>query len=602
MNGSPFLRGFDRFCFVLLVAAALQSARATAADPPDDQIKGQILGSLLFTRVDVRLHDRPSHEAFMMLGDAIGWTVLDYWSDESLGEAGRPDTRITLEARDVSAALALEMIIAQAAFADALTWQIGPGVIEVGTKSRLSERGSREQRLYDLNDLLASKPYFQSPDPVGGRRPLPNTDAFNRHSHRAAALYDGHMKAQYRGAAGEIRQSRGEIQRALVRGFVDFIEPGNWEFGDQLKNVLPADRRYRTHTQAETEHCIAQMRILKDGVLTVAAPDFMHRAMGGYPKPIAPDRGMIETPSSPSSPSSPPDADGEADFIRLVRVDTKSGAAMHPGGLPDPIRIEQSEMSDETDRGTVLSGMSSVEEVRTRLAKAIESRIVPVTLNAVPAREAFAQLSRKSGVPIIARFTEDGVPWGMPTDASITFAHDRLSLRAVIEALVSQCSEQAGFDCTWQIRPGFIEVGTKESLSADAARDLRVYNIRDLMWEAPTLGGGDRAEGKGRKPSEALGLDFVEAVVGAVEPEAWDWGQDPDEEESAFLEGYNKNLRPANPDPARPAVTSNVPIGAGRQYVAHYKPAIIRYWGDVVIIVAPDYIHRQIGGYGPQLK
>lgn len=591
--------GLTRVLILLLIGLmTIHPSSASAADPPDDQIKGQILGALLFTRVDVSLHDQPSHEAFMMLGDAIGWTVVDYWSDEAFGEPDRPDTRITLEARDVSAALALEMIVAQAAFADALTWQIGPGVIEVGTKSRLSTRGSREQRLYDLSDLLASKPYFQAPDPVGGRRPLPNTDAFNTHSHRAAALYDGHMKAQYRGGAGEIRQSRGEIQRALVRGFVDLIEPGNWDFGDQLRNVLPADRRYRMHTEAENEHCIAQMRMLKDGILTVAAPDFMHRAMGGYPRPIAPDRGTIEASWSSSSP---PDADGETNFIRLIRVDTAPGAAMRSGGLPDPVPVQQIEHEDDAERGILFSGMSSIEEVRTRLAKAIESRIVPVTLSAVPAREAFAQLSRDSGVPIIARFTEDGAPWGMPADAPITFSHDRMSLRLVIESLVSQCSQQAGFDCTWQIRPGFVEVGTKESLSVDAARDLRVYNIRDLMWDAPNLGGGG-AEAVGRTPSEALGLDFVETVVGAVEPEAWDWGQDPDQEESAFLEGYNKNLRPANADPARPAVTSNVPIGAGRQFVAHYKPAIVRYWGDVVIVVAPDYIHRQIGGYGQQPK
>ena len=27
------------------------------------------------------------------------------------------------------------------------------------------------------------------------------------------------------------------------------------------------------------------------------------------------------------------------------------------------------------------------------------------------------------------------------------------------------------------------------------------------------------------------------------------------------------------------------------------KIAIIRYWRDVMIIHAPDYIHRQVGGY-----
>ncbi|GEM_PF-6250087 len=579
--------------FAILAASV---ARSGAADPPDDEIKAQILGSLLCTRVDVRLQDVPTHEALMLLSGAVGWSVLDYWADEDLGEPDRPDIPINIEARDVSADLVLEMIIAQAAVSEPLTWQIGAGVIEVGTKSRLSVRGSREQRLYDVDALLASKPYFQGPELAPGgllrRRELPDTNAFNNHSHRAAALYDGYMDATYRGLAGQIRQDREAVQRAVLRGFVDLVEPGNWDFGDQLRDVLPGDRRYKTHTKAENEHCIAQVREVKAGWIAVAAPDFIHRALGGYPIPIDPRT----EPASTAERNVP--ADTKNGYIRLVRVDIEERDRVNRGGFPDAVEAPEVTASHVPARGGVLlSHLSSTDEARHLLARVIEERIVPVEFVATPAREAFTRLSRDSGVPIIARFTDDGVPGGMPADAPVTFSSDHLSVRRVIELMVSQCN-QASQDCTWQIRPGFVEVGTKDSLSVDAARDLRVYNTCDLVGRAHNMNPNGDDDEHGRKPPQVFALDFVETLVGTIEPEVWDWGQDLDDEETAFLEGRNKNLRPAEADPVAPAVTSNVPMGAGRQYVPHLKPAIIRYWEDVIIIVAPDYIHRQIGGYG----
>ena len=41
----------------------------------------------------------------------------------------------------------------------------------------------------------------------------------------------------------------------------------------------------------------------------------------------------------------------------------------------------------------------------------------------------------------------------------------------------------------------------------------------------------------------------------------------------------------------------SAPIAAPRRYVPPRRIAIIRYWRDVPIIDAPDYIHRQVGGY-----
>ncbi|MHC5115250.1 MAG: hypothetical protein ACYTGP_12575, partial [Planctomycetota bacterium] len=81
-----------------------------------------------------------------------------------------------------------------------------------------------------------------------------------------------------------------------------------------------------------------------------------------------------------------------------------------------------------------------------------------------------------------------------------------------------------------------------------------------------------------------------------VEPDAWDWGQVDhygDDEASATARvttgsggGAVRGRRGGASAPRR----------APARYVEPVLPAVIRHWRDVLIVVAPDYIHRQLGG------
>jgi hypothetical protein len=90
----------------------------------------------------------------------------------------------------------------------------------------------------------------------------------------------------------------------------------------------------------------------------------------------------------------------------------------------------------------------------------------------------------------------------------------------------------------------------------------------------------------------------VESIVSTVEPEAWDYGQfdyyeedersgDPTARDLPSGGGATKPESPSRLRPRRP------------RYVEIQKPAIIRHWRDVLIVYAPPYIHRQIGGVAP---
>jgi hypothetical protein len=169
----------------------------------------------------------------------------------------------------------------------------------------------------------------------------------------------------------------------------------------------------------------------------------------------------------------------------------------------------------------------------------------------------------------------------------------------VLELVIEQCQE---FDpCTWQLRRGFVEVGTKERLSVPSAREIRYYSIRDLMYDplqfhnAPKLnlgaamnqgggfgggggggggrgggfgggGGGGRGGGGGggggtifdepgdppdRRSEEEQVQEIIGLITATIEPDAWEV----------------------------------------------HEWATIRYHDGTLIIRAPDYIHRRIEGY-----
>jgi len=177
------------------------------------------------------------------------------------------------------------------------------------------------------------------------------------------------------------------------------------------------------------------------------------------------------------------------------------------------------------------------------------------------------------------------------------------------------------------LRKGFIEVGTKERLSFPAAAESRLYPIRDLMLEPPyfiglEVGGSPFAFGGTRgttirrgstraefddhayscsaltrpaelRPTAGGGLasrtlpeeliqEIAEGIVETIEPGNWDYGQnnDADDPESelarnGFVQG-----------PWQVDVVTRTD-----------KIARIRIWQDRLLIIAPDYIHRQINGY-----
>lgn len=576
-------------CGLIIGLLAVACPTAVRAEPPDDAMKARVLGSLLYTQVDVSLVDCPSDVAFDLLGQAIGWTVLNYWSDDVLGEPARANTTISIEARDISAVLALEVMVAQIGVDDPVTWQLGRGVIEVGTKGRLSSMRVGETRVYTLDDLIVSAPYFGAVAGVGGHSPALQSDRFNSHPYRAAALFHGAMgvapgaSGAVSGGAVKTAPSDQQMLRSVLRGIVDLVEPGNWDFANELIDAVPNGDRYREREPKELASRIAKVRCLSDHKLSVQAPDFIHRALGGYPQPLRPDIELIQSVGESAIDQ------GTSQLVRSIRIDAEPAALDRSrfGAGAEAHRARR-------EHDVLLAGLRSTEEARRALFSALESRVVPVDFESVPIGDAVIQFSRLFGIPVVVRYVNDQVMSGISPDARVSLRTRHVSALKILEMIAKQC-EPDGAECTWQIRPGFVELGTKASLSVNAARDLRVYNVRDQL--APTSNfASNRGGHQKRDLSQAVALDCVDTIVGTIEPEAWDWGQGSESGYAPGLEAPHPNLRP--PDPVMDAAAGYPTEPAQRRYFEPARPATIRYFGDVMIVVAPDYIHRQLAGYG----
>ncbi|MDZ4829191.1 MAG: hypothetical protein SGJ09_03215, partial [Phycisphaerae bacterium] len=102
---------------------------------------------------------------------------------------------------------------------------------------------------------------------------------------------------------------------------------------------------------------------------------------------------------------------------------------------------------------------------------------------ATKAKDAFEFIANALGVPLVVRYNTDRAAAGIDPDAEVTLKLEGKPALTALEMVL----EQVGTDepCTWQIRESFIEVGTKARLSVPAARELKMYPIRDLIFVAP---------------------------------------------------------------------------------------------------------------------
>lgn len=233
---------------------------------------------------------------------------------------------------------------------------------------------------------------------------------------------------------------------------------------------------------------------------------------------------------------------------------------------------------------------SSVEPSPGLVAGALLNTRLDVELDQAPLSSALPAIARAARVNLLPIFrVRDDAP-GLDRDAPVTLSLSNVTADEAIDAVLTAGTGM--IDATWQIRGSIVECGPKAMLAEPTRRETRAYDITDLHFEIPTLSSPhfdpERMQAV-RRTKKEISVDFAKMIVNQVEPDAW---REPDAPAPEAAPGGN------TPSGPLPTPSHNLdPNGTADIFVRGQWASLFIRNDRTLVIVAPDFIHRQINGY-----
>jgi len=245
----------------------------------------------------------------------------------------------------------------------------------------------------------------------------------------------------------------------------------------------------------------------------------------------------------------------------------------------------------------------------------LSSTRVNVWLDDIRTEDALDLLQSAIGVTIRGLFTtmRDGeIVTGVNPDTPISIRFHDVSALDALEMILDQAVE---FEpVTWQLRNGYVEVGTKNRLMNHSER--RVYAVGDLLMEAPDLTppssratglfgfGGGAAMRAGSPPSSGprrppRGQSSAASRPGRTIDRYWG-----ESDEQVLVDELVRVLSETI-EPERWQHHDHMPYSTDEHATGGIDPrsserrkARLDVGGmETLVVVAPDFMHRQINGY-----
>ena len=261
---------------VRVVAIESAPRRASASTPRAHLTQGV----LSYAQVSMQFDDVPLREALRTFFGALKLDYAPYYHAAQRDSGMSPTVRINVFTKSMPAHQGLELILASAELGEKLAWQLRGPVVEVGTLERLARSGEHRSKHYEIKDLTIDIPYNVPPKPLQGLSADEGVqpEAWRRRPTELAAELMHHiMVALY--------------PEAWLPPSVDSdeeVEPPVSLNGTREWANMSAYDEYDKPLQLFAIGRWAKMHYLQSGLI-VTAPDFMHRAINGYPDAVAPD-------------------------------------------------------------------------------------------------------------------------------------------------------------------------------------------------------------------------------------------------------------------------------------------------------------------------
>lgn len=233
----------------------------------------QVAGVLSYAHVSMSFDEVPLKDALRTFFRALNVDYAPYYRGGHRDSGIVGDVPITLEVRDLGAHRALELLLATGEIGEKYGWQLRGGIVEVGTLARLARSGEQRSAVYEIQDLTLDVPY----QPAPGMTPLIQPE----------------------------RQVPRELAAQLMHHITTSIHPDAWlppnaqsDFASPPPTLntdmppswanLAAFDRDENPLEVFVIGQWAKMHYHRKS-LVVTAPDFVHRALNGYPNAVMPD-------------------------------------------------------------------------------------------------------------------------------------------------------------------------------------------------------------------------------------------------------------------------------------------------------------------------
>ncbi len=250
---SPRLNSCASLCLVavvlggpatLAIAQGAASTRTVALS--EIQLKRQNLARML-RPIDIEFQQEPLSNVMTFLAEYTGADLDVMWVSDRQPVGLDEDAEITITANGITSLRLLEMVLDQAdadlLYSGGSTWQMSEwGSIQVGPKERLMRK--RRLQIYDINDILFEIPNYPDVPEIDLQQALQSNEGGGQ-----SPFQEGNQDIE--------RVPKQERAEALIDLITAVVEPETWDIG--------ADIRYY------------------QGTLIVSAPDYVHRALEGYP-------------------------------------------------------------------------------------------------------------------------------------------------------------------------------------------------------------------------------------------------------------------------------------------------------------------------------
>jgi hypothetical protein len=234
------------FFIMALSTLCIASTNARVEHP-----HAKILGALVYTDISITSDGEEAAAVLHQIREELGILMQVYWENSHFEGISRT-APIFLTLENKPAVVVLERIMEQLSEDEEIAWQLRDGVLEVGFKSRFSNKTSLQLIQYPITDLLFTVRNFDDEPKMGG----------GGGGNSGSGLTIGF------GAPGNEPERKSKQQKIdkIIELITKFIEPDQWE---ENGGDCTIDSFQET--------------------LLVNAPDYMHRQIGGYPyRPIRP--------------------------------------------------------------------------------------------------------------------------------------------------------------------------------------------------------------------------------------------------------------------------------------------------------------------------